>query len=233
MQEDSRGIEISGLTKRYQDVTAIDNLNLSIKAGELFDLLGPNGSGKTTTINCLSGLTKPTKGMIKIAGFDVATDIQKIRRILGVTPKETTVYSHLSGRENIELFGSLYSISKSELRHNTDYVIEKVGLSQDAKRRVGKYSGGMKRRVNIAMALVQHPKFLFLDEPTVTMDPQSRRATWDFIKELKAKGKTIILTTHYMEEADEICNRVAIIDHGKLIQLGSPSELKSKYGEVS
>jgi len=224
------GVEIQGLTKQYKDVTALDNLSLEIVSGELFGLLGPNGSGKTTTINCLSGLVKPTKGKMKVAGFDVESEIQKVRAVLGVSPQETAVYSHLSGRENIELFGSLYSIPKDELKRNTEYLLEKVGLVEDAKRRVGRYSGGMKRRANLAMALVQDPKIAFLDEPTVTMDPQSRRAIWDFIRELKAKGKTIILTTHYMEEAEELCDRVGIIDHGKLIELGSPAELRSKYG---
>ena len=224
------GIEIQGLTKQYKDVTAVDNLSLGIVSGELFGLLGPNGSGKTTTINCLNGLVKPTKGKMKVAGFDVESEIQKVREVLGVSPQETAVYPHLSGRENIELFGSLYSIPKEELKRNTKYLLEKVGLVEDAKRKVGRYSGGMKRRVNLAMALVQNPKVAFLDEPTVTMDPQSRRAIWDFIRELKAKGMTIILTTHYMEEAEELCDRVGIIDHGKLIELGSPVELRSKYG---
>jgi ABC-2 type transport system ATP-binding protein len=228
-ESQSFGIEIEGLTKRYHDVTAIDDLNLVIPSGELFGLLGPNGSGKTTTINCLSGLVKPTKGKMRVAGFDVETETQKVRQLLGVSPQETALYSHLSGRENIELFGSLYSIPKTQLKQNIDYVIEKVGLAEEAKRRVAKYSGGMKRRVNLAMALVQDPKIVFLDEPTVTMDPQSRRATWDFIRELRTKGKTIILTTHYMEEAEELCDRVGIIDHGKLIELGSPAELKSKH----
>jgi len=224
------GIEIQGLTKQFKDTIAVDNLSLEIFTGELFGLLGPNGSGKTTTINCLSGLVKPTKGKMKVAGFDVETEIQKVRAVLGVSPQETAVYSHLSGRENIELFGSLYSIPKDQLKRNTEYLLEKVGLVEDAKRRVGRYSGGMKRRANMAMALVQDPKIAFLDEPTVTMDPQSRRAIWDFIRELKAKGKTIILTTHYMEEAEELCDRVGIIDHGKLIELGSPTEMRSKYG---
>ena len=225
----SFGIEIEGLTKKYKDITAIDNLSLVIRSGELFGLLGPNGSGKTTTINCLSGLVKPTKGKMKVAGFDVETETQKVREVLGVSPQETAVYSHLSGRENIELFGALYSISKAELKRNAEHLIEKVGLVEDAGRRVGKYSGGMKRRVNMAMALVQDPKVTFLDEPTVTMDPQSRRAIWDFIRELKANGKTIVLTTHYMEEAEELCDRVGIIDRGRLIELGSPAELRSQY----
>jgi ABC-2 type transport system ATP-binding protein len=223
------GIQINGLTKQYADVTALDNLNLEITNGELFGLLGPNGSGKTTTINCLSGLVKPTRGKITVCGFDVQTETQKVRAILGVSPQETAVYPFLSGKENIELFGALYSLPKNDLKKNTEYLLEKVGLVEDAKRRVGRYSGGMKRRVNLAMALVHDPQVVFLDEPTVTMDPQARRAIWDFIRELKARKKTIILTTHYMEEAEAICDRVGIIDHGKLIELGTPTDLKSKY----
>jgi len=224
------GIEIKGLTKRYADVTAVDGLNLVIGKGELFGLLGPNGSGKTTTINCLSGLVKPTSGSMKVLGFDVETETAKVRAVLGVSPQETAVYTHLSGRENIEFFGSLYSVPKEVLAKNTESLVQKLGLVEDAGRRVGKYSGGTKRRVSIAMALVQDPKVVFLDEPTVTMDPQSRRAMWDVIRQLKSEGKTIVLTTHYMEEAEELCDRVGIIDHGRLIELGAPGELKAKHG---
>jgi len=223
------GIQIKGLTKAYADVVAVDDLTLEIWKGELFGLLGPNGSGKTTTINCLCGLTKPTKGTMKVAGMDVETELENVRAILGISPQETAVYAHLSGRENIEFFGSLYSVPNEELSRNVDSLVKKLGLTEDANRRVSKYSGGMKRRVSIAMALVQDPKVVFLDEPTVTMDPQSRRAMWDVIRELKAKGDTVVLTTHYMEEAEALCDRVGIIDHGKLIELGAPDELKAKY----
>jgi ABC-2 type transport system ATP-binding protein len=224
------GIEIEGLTKAYADVVAVDGLSLVIEKGELFGLLGPNGSGKTTTINCLCGLVKPNKGSMKVAGFDVGTELGKVRAVLGISPQETAVYAHLSGRENIEFFGSLYSAPKNLLAENTESLLQRLGLAQDADRRLGKYSGGMKRRVSIAMALVQDPKVVFLDEPTVTMDPQSRRAMWDVIRELKARGKTVVLTTHYMEEAEALCDRVGIIDHGKLIELGAPEALKAKHG---
>ena len=223
------GVEIAGLTKRYSDVIAVDSLDLTIGTGELFGLLGPNGSGKTTIINCLCGLTKPTKGSMKVGGFDVESELSRVRDILGVSPQETAVYGHLTGRENIEFFGSLYSVPRDVLAKNTDSLLKKLGLEEDAKRRVGKYSGGMKRRVSIAMALVHDPRVVFLDEPTVTMDPQSRRAMWDVIRELKSKGKTIVLTTHYMEEAQELCDRVGVIDHGRLIELGPPDDLMKKY----
>ena len=166
---------------------------------------------------------------MKVAGFDVVTETGKVRAILGISPQETAVYAHLSGRENIEFFRSLYSVPKGVIAKNTTARAE-LGLAEDADRRVGKYSGGMKRRVSIAMALVQDPQVVFLDESTVTMDPQSRRAMWDVIRQLKAEGKTIVLTTHYMEEAEELCDRVGIIDHGRLIELGTPSELKAKHG---
>lgn len=224
------GIVIEGLTKAYADVRAVDDLSLAIQKGELFGLLGPNGSGKTTTINCLCGLVKPNRGSMKVAGFDVARELDKVRAILGISPQETAVYSHLSGRENIEFFGSLYSAPKRLTAENTESLVQRLGLASDADRRLGKYSGGMKRRVSIAMALVHDPQVIFLDEPTVTMDPQSRRAMWDVIRELKVKGKTVVLTTHYMEEADALCDRVGIIDHGKLIELGTPGDLKTKYG---
>jgi ABC-2 type transport system ATP-binding protein len=226
----SVAIAIEGLTKDYGDVRAVDNLTLNVSEAEVFGLLGPNGSGKTTTINCLTGLLKPTQGTIRVGGFDVQVEGQKAREVVGVSPQETAVYSYLTGRENVQLFGELYSVPRASLGPRVDYVMEKVGLMDEAGRRVGKYSGGMKRRVSIAMALVTDPKIVLLDEPTVGMDPQSRRAVWDFILELRDKGKTVVLTTHYMEEAEELCDRVGIIDHGKLIALGSPADLKAKYG---
>jgi len=231
-RETSQGataIAIEGLTKDYGEVRAVDGLTLSISEAEVFGLLGPNGSGKTTTINCLTGILKSTSGTIKVGGFDVRTQGREARQIMGVSPQETAVYSYLTGRENVELFGELYSVNKCALGPRVDYVLEKVCLMEESGRRVGKYSGGMKRRVSIAMALVTDPKIVLLDEPTVGMDPQARRSVWDFVLELRDRGKTIVLTTHYMEEADELCDEVGIIDHGKLIALGSPADLKEKY----
>jgi ABC-type multidrug transport system ATPase subunit len=223
-------IAIDGLTKDYRDVNAVDGLTLSIAEAEVFGLLGPNGSGKTTTINCLTGLLKPTKGRIEVGGFDIQTEGAQARGIIGVSPQETAICPYLTGKENVELFGALCSVPKKSLHARVDYVLEKVGLMDDAGRRLSTYSGGMKRRVSIAMALVTDPKIVLLDEPTVGMDPQSRRAVWDFIMELRDKGKTVVLTTHYMEEAEELCDRVGIIDHGRLIAQGSPTDLKARYG---
>ena len=223
-------IEIENLTEDYGDVKAVDGLTLSIPEAEVFGLLGPNGAGKTTTINCLTGVLKPTAGTIKVGGLDAASEGSKVREILGVSPQESAVYPYLTGRENVRLFGTLYSVPKKRLDARVDEMMEKVGLVEEAGRKVGKYSGGMKRRVSIAMALVQDPRIVLLDEPTVGMDPQSRRAVWDFVMELRDEGKTIVLTTHYMEEAEELCDRVGIIDHGRLIELGSPAGLKEKYG---
>ena len=226
----SAAIAIEGLTMDYGDVRAVDDLSLTVSEAEVFGLLGPNGSGKTTTINCITGILKPTGGTIKVGGFDVQEDGQHAREIMGVSPQETAVYSYLTGRENVRLFSALYSVPKSSARARADYVLEKVGLTEDADRRVGKYSGGMKRRVSIAIALVTDPKVVLLDEPTVGMDPQSRRAVWDFILELRDRGKTVVITTHYMEEAEELSDRVGIIDRGRLIAFGSPADLKAERG---
>jgi len=227
--ESVAAVSIEGLTKDYGSVRAVDGLDLVIPKAEVFGLLGPNGSGKTTTINCLTGLLKPTEGTIRVMGLDVQEKGPEAREVMGVSPQETAIYPYLTGEENIRLFGELYSVPRKTLDARVDYVLEKLGLLDEARRRVGKYSGGMKRRVSIAMALVTDPKVVLLDEPTVGMDPQARRAVWDFIVELRDRGKTVVLTTHYMEEADELCDEVGIIDHGKLIELGTPENLREKY----
>ncbi|MBO3754259.1 MAG: ATP-binding cassette domain-containing protein [Candidatus Brockarchaeota archaeon] len=224
------GILIERLVKKYEDVTAVDGLSLRVARGELFGLLGPNGAGKTTTINILCGLVKPTSGIVSVYGFDVQAELCKVKQFIGVCTQETAVYDYLTGLENVELFGSLYAMRGDVLKARRKALLEKMGLTKDAERRVGKYSGGMKRRLSLILALVHDPQVVFLDEPTVGMDPQSRRAVWDFIRGLKAEGKTVILTTHYMEEAEELCDRVGIIDHGKLITLGAPGELISDSG---
>jgi len=221
-------IAIEHLSKKYQDVTALTNLSLQVAKGELFGLLGPNGAGKTTAINILCGLLKPTSGTAQICGYDVQKETAKVKELIGVCVQETAIYPYLTGAENVELFGDLYAVEKTALAARRDMLLRKMGLAEDAKRRAGKYSGGMKRRLSLILALINNPQIAFLDEPTVAMDPQSRRAVWDFLKELKMEQKTIILTTHYMEEAEELCDRVGIIDHGKLIALGTPKELISQ-----
>jgi ABC-2 type transport system ATP-binding protein len=221
-------IMVQDLVKKFEDVTAVDGLSLEVQKGELFGLLGPNGAGKTTTVNVLCGLIKPTSGTVKIGDYDVQKETAKVKKLIGVCPQESAIYPYLTGTENVELFGNLHTMDKETLKKRRDMLLEKMGLMEDAKRKSDKYSGGMKRRLSLILALIHDPQIAFLDEPTVGMDPQSRHAVWDFIKELKKEDKTIILTTHYMEEAEELCDRVGIIDHGKLIALGNPQTLISK-----
>ena len=221
-------IEIDHLGKKYQDTIALDDLSLQVVKGELFGLLGPNGAGKTTTINILCGLLKSTSGAAKVCGYDVQKESAKVKDIIGVCLQETAIYPYLTGAENVDLFGNLHAMEKAKLKARRDMLLNKMGLTEDAKRRASKYSGGMKRRLSLTLALISDPEIVFLDEPTVALDPQSRHAVWDFLKELKKEEKTIILTTHYMEEAEELCDRVGIIDHGKLIALDTPQQLISK-----
>lgn len=218
-------ILMENVVKKFEDVVAVNGVSLQVARGELFGLLGPNGAGKTTTVNILCGLMKPTSGRVMVGGHDVCRENAKVKGLIGVCPQETAVYPYLTGVENVELFGNLYALDRSALRSRCDMLLEKMGLIQDARRRGEKYSGGMKRRLSLIMALIHDPQIIFLDEPTVGMDPQSRRVVWDFMRELKSREKTIFLTTHYMEEAEALCDRIGIIDHGKLIALGSPEEL--------
>jgi len=222
-------IVIKDLAKKFEDITAVENLNLEIIEGELFSLLGPNGAGKTTTINILNGILKPTKGTISIAGFDVTKNLDAIKKIIGLCPQEAAVFKFLNARENIELFGKLHSVSKEELEERTDNLLELLGLTEASKRKAGGYSGGMLRKLNLIIGLISDPKIVFLDEPTVGMDARARRKTWEFIGSLKEKKKTIILTTHYIEEAEALSDRVGIIDYGKLIELGTPKELMKRH----
>ena len=227
--DDVSAIIVKDLVKQFEDVTAVDRLNLEIKQGELFGLLGPNGAGKTTTINILSGILEPTKGAAIIADFDVRRNLDEIKPIIGVCPQEAAVFKFLNARENIELFGNLHGIPKDELEERTDAFLELLGLSDASERKVKGYSGGMLRKLNLIIALISNPRIAFLDEPTVGMDPRARRKTWEFIGSLKDQHKTIVLTTHYIEEAEALSDRVGIIDYGKLIELGTPKELMEKY----
>ena len=226
-------IEIHEMEKRYNGTNAVDGLSLSVKEGELLGLLGPNGAGKTTTIKILSGLLEPTKGWVKVGGFSVAKEPEKVRALIGVCPQENGVFPYLTGRENVRFFGDLHAVPKDRLKENVERLLDKMGLKEDADRRVKTYSGGMKRRISVAAALVSDPRIAFLDEPTTGMDPQARRAVWDFIRELKSRDTTVVLTTHYMEEAEALCDRVAIIDHGSLIALGTPEDLKRQNGAAN
>lgn len=223
-------IQIENLVKRFGDVTALDGLSLEIEKGEIFGLLGPNGAGKSTTINILSGLLGPTEGSAKVGGYDITKDPVNVKKIIGVCPQHSAYYKYLTGRENIQLFGDLHGMPKALIKERAAQLIEKIGLDEAADRKSDGYSGGMVRRINLAMALINDPEIAFLDEPTVAMDPQSRRATWDFIEEFRSSGKTVILTTHYIEEAETLADRVGIIDYGKLIALDTPRALIDANG---
>jgi ABC-2 type transport system ATP-binding protein len=226
----NQAIRVEGLVKRYEDVTAVDGLSFEVEAGEIFGLLGPNGAGKTTTINILCGLLEPTGGDAAVLGFDVKRESSRIKSKIGVCPQEPAFFPYLTGRENVELIGNLHCMGRSELKERTDRFLEVVGLGEASRRKAGKYSGGMIRRTSLAMALVHDPEVAFLDEPTVGMDPQSRRATWEMIRELKGRGRTVILTTHYIEEAEALADRVGIIDNGRLIALDTPQALMEEHG---
>jgi ABC-2 type transport system ATP-binding protein len=218
------------LRKRYDEIEAVSGISFSIRRGEIFSLLGPNGAGKTTTINMLSCLIEPTSGTAEIAGHAVPGDTLGARRAIGMVPQEIALYDVLSARRNLEFWGRLYDMDGKTLSSRIDEVVELVGLSERAKDRVSTFSGGMKRRVNIAAGLLHRPQILFMDEPTVGIDPQSRRRILDMVKALRDGGMTILYTTHYMEEAQELSDRVGIIDRGELIALGTQDELTQLMG---
>jgi len=227
MQED-RAIQVSGLTKKYGDLTAVDNVSFDVAEGEFFGFLGPNGAGKTTLIRILNTLLKPTGGRAVVACCDVAKEPEKVRRQIGVVPQAMTSDLDLTGYENMDIYGRFYGMPSKERKERVRYLLEVVGLTQRADDLVATYSGGMRRRLEIARGVIHRPKILFLDEPTIGLDPQSRQTIWGFLKNfMEGDRMTIFLTTHYMEEAEELCRRVAIIDSGKIIVIGSPDELKA------
>lgn len=222
-------IEIKNLTKKYKDLTAVDSLNLEIKQGELFSLLGVNGAGKTTTIKMLSCLTRPTGGDALLNGASITNDTAKVKSIIAVSPQETAVAPNLSVKENLELMAGIHGFDKATVKARTDELIERFNLSGIAGKRAGKLSGGWQRRLSIAMALISGPQILFLDEPTLGLDVIARSELWDVINSLKGKI-TIILTTHYMEEAEQLSDRIAIMKNGRLIFTGTAGEIKEEAG---
>lgn len=222
-------IFVKNLGKKFGDITAVDDLSLEVKKGEIFGLLGPNGAGKTTTINMIIGLTTPTKGSVVVGGYNIKKDLKKIHELIGVCPQHAAIYKFLTGRENIELFGNLHAVDKKLLKSRTDELLEAVNFTESSKRKTKGYSGGMIRQVNLLIALINDPDIVFLDEPTVGMDPRARRKTWEYISSLKENGKTVVLTTHYIEEAEALCDHVAIIDYGGLIAFGSPRYLMAEH----
>ena len=224
-------LKVKELVKKYGDFTAVNGISFEIQAGEIFSLLGPNGAGKTTTISMLSTLYTPTSGEATIGGHSVTKEPMAVRNLIGVVPQELALYDDLSARENLVFWGQMYGLSGKTLKVRVDEVLEQIGLSDKAKNRVKTYSGGMKRRVNIGVGLLHKPSLLFMDEPTVGIDPQSRRAILDSVKSLNQQGMTVLYTTHYMEEAEELSDRVGIIDHGEMIAMGTQAELNRQVGE--
>jgi ABC-2 type transport system ATP-binding protein len=225
-------IKVENLVKVFGKVRAVGGISFEISSGEIFALLGPNGAGKTTTIRMLITLTRPTFGTAYINGYDVRKNALEVKKQIGVVPQQLNLEKELTAWENLELNGMLYGMGKEERRKRIQELLEYVGLMDKANINVEKFSGGMMRRLMIARALMHKPRVLFLDEPTVGLDPQTRRKIWDLIKTMNQNGMTVLLTTHYIEEAENLCNRVAIIDKGKLIAIGSPDELKNEVGSV-
>jgi ABC-2 type transport system ATP-binding protein len=225
-------VETVDLTKLYDDLVAVDRINLSIESGEIFGLLGPNGAGKTTTLKMLITLLTPTSGHATVAGFDVASNPNEVRKKIGYVPQETALDIRLTAYENLKLFADLYNLPRNEIKLRILEVLKLVELDGRKDDLVGHYSGGMKRRLEIARGLLPKPVVLFLDEPTAGLDPQTRRVVWDFIHNLQREWKlTIIATTHYLEEAEQEMDRVAIIDFGRIMTMGTPEELKNNFGQ--
>ena len=218
------------LKKSFGDFEAVKGISLQVARGEVFGLLGPNGAGKTTTISMLTGLLDPTDGQVAVDGLDLETHTNEVKAKLGLVPQELALYPTLSARQNLNFFGRIYGLKGSALRERVDEVLEMIGLTERADEVVEKYSGGMKRRVNIGAGLLHKPEILFLDEPTVGVDPQSRNAIFEGVEELNRAGMTVIYTTHYMEEAQRLCHRVAIVDEGQLIALDTPTALIRSLG---
>jgi ABC-2 type transport system ATP-binding protein len=223
-------IEVEGLVKHYGEVKAVDGVSFSVEEGEIFGLLGPNGAGKTTLMEILCGLRRYDSGKVRVNGSDLAKDSRKVRGMIGFCPQETLLYDLLSVRENLAFSASLYSLSSKKFRERLDFSAKVLGVGEFLNRRVQQLSGGMKRRANLAASLIHDPPLVILDEPTVGFDPTIKREFWDLIRGLKGYGKTVLLSTHDMYEADEICDRVAIMEKGKIAALDRPRVLKETIG---
>jgi len=224
-------IRVEDLQKSYGSLRAVDGISFEVPEGELFGFLGPNGAGKTTTLSMISGLLKPDHGEVSIGQIDVWRSPKEAKRILGLVPQDLALYEELSARENLMFWGSLFHLPRSELKANIEVWLERVGLKGRGREAVSKFSGGMKRRLNLAIGLVHNPKVVLLDEPTVGIDPQARKNILDIIREIAKEGSTILFTTHHLEEAEALCDRIAIMDHGKILETGSVDELAKVVGD--
>jgi ABC-2 type transport system ATP-binding protein len=222
-------IETHGLTKQFNRFTAVDHIDLNVRRGEIYGFLGPNGAGKSTTIRMLCTLLKPTSGTATVAGFDIDRDANEVRKRIGLVSEKLIMYTRLTAEQNLVFFGKLYGVDNSELKSRVEELLDMVKLMPFKDRSVGGFSSGMRQRMNVIRALIHDPEIIFLDEPTTALDPQSTKFVRDTILQLKAEGHTIILTTHIMEEADELSDRISIIDHGKLMATGTVAELKNEH----
>ena len=223
-------VEATGLVRTFGAIRAVDGVDLAVQPGEVFGFLGPNGAGKSTCVRMLVTLLKPTAGTARVAGFDVVKEAGKVRRAIGVALQDAAIDPLMTGRELIRLQATLHGIGKAKAEERGAELLERVGLTDAADRRVGTYSGGMRRRLDLALSLVHEPQVLFLDEPTTGLDPMSRINLWDEVRNLNREGTTVFLTTQYLEEADQLAGRIAIIDHGKIVREGEPGRLKAQVG---
>jgi ABC-2 type transport system ATP-binding protein len=226
-------IETHGLTKTFNSFTAVDHVDLTVRKGEIYGFLGPNGAGKSTTIRMLCTLLSPSSGTASVDGYDVVQQAKEVRKKIGLVSEKLIMYPRLTALENLMFFGKLYRIDRDALRKKSEELLEMVKLTQFKDKQVGGFSSGMRQRVNVIRALLHDPEILFLDEPTTGLDPQSTRFVRDLVKELKQRGHTVVLTTHIMEEADELSDRVCIIDHGKIMAIDTPQGFKEKYNSNS
>ena len=223
-------IKASGLTKAYGDVIALNGIDIEVEQGTVLGLLGPNGSGKTTTVRILATLLQADSGIASVGGFDVATQPDEVRSVIGLTGQYAAVDEYLTGRENLELFGRLFHLSKFDAAKRAAELLDRFDLSDAADRGIKGYSGGMRRRLDLAASLIGRPNVLFLDEPTTGLDPRSRQGMWSVIEDLISEGTTVLLTTQYLEEADQLANQIVVLDHGNVIAKGTSNELKSQVG---
>ena len=226
-------IEAIGLVKKFGDFTAVDDVSFSVPAGTVFSMLGPNGAGKTTTVRMMTTLSIPTSGTARVAGYDVVADPDAVRHRMGLTAQSATVDELLTGRENLRLIGDLYGLDRALVKRSTDELLERFSLTESGGKVVKDYSGGMRRRLDLAASLIATPPVLFLDEPTTGLDPRSRVELWGVLRDLVRDGTTLFLTTQYLDEADQLADRIVVVDHGRIIAEGTPLELKDQSGAAS
>jgi len=230
---DGVAIRARELVKEYDGTLALRGVSFDVREGEVFGLLGPNGAGKTTLMNILAGVVLPTSGKAEVLGHDVVAESRAVRELIGFCPQETVAYEELSALENMMFYAGLYGLPRSEAKRRAKELLDFMGLWEVAKKPVKEFSGGMKRRLNLAIALINDPRVLLLDEPTTGLDPRARREVWRYVEELRAEKRTVLLATHYMEEADRLSDRVAIMDLGRIVALDTPEALKKTVGELS